>query len=72
MIGSALIVTTIVAIPFGVYSAIRKYSLLDNAGTFLSFLGFSMPIFWLGLILQLIFGLYLASWAEYASSTSQG
>src|SRR5215210_592039 len=53
LIGSALIVTTIIAIPFGVYSAIKKYSLLDNTGTFLSFLGFSMPIFWLS----------LASWA---------
>jgi peptide/nickel transport system permease protein len=63
LIGSALIVTTIIAIPFGVYSAIKKYSVLDNTGTFLSFLGFSMPIFWLGLILQLIFGLYLTSWA---------
>ena len=63
LIGSALIVTTIIAIPFGVYSAIKKYSLLDNTGTFLSFLGFSMPIFWLGLILQLVFGLYLTSWA---------
>jgi peptide/nickel transport system permease protein len=63
LVGSALIVTTIIAIPFGVYSAIKKYSLLDNAGTFLSFLGFSMPIFWLGLILQLVLGIYLASWA---------
>jgi peptide/nickel transport system permease protein len=63
LIGSALIVTTIIAIPFGVYSAIKKYSLLDNTGTFLSFLGFSMPIFWLGLILQLVLGIYLASWA---------
>ena len=63
LIGSALIVTTIIAIPFGVYSAIKKYSALDNAGTFFSFLGFSMPVFWLGLILQLVLGIYLASWA---------
>ncbi len=63
LMGSALIVTTIVAIPFGVYSAIKKYSPLDNAGTFFSFLGFSMPVFWLGLILQLVLGIYLASWA---------
>ena len=63
LVGSALVVTAVLAIPFGVYSAIRKYTLADNAGTFLSFLGFSMPIFWLGLILQLVFGIYLTAWA---------
>jgi peptide/nickel transport system permease protein len=63
LVGSALLVTTIIAIPFGVYSAINKYSVADNAGTFLSFLGFSMPIFWLGLILQLVLGIYLTEWA---------
>jgi peptide/nickel transport system permease protein len=63
LVGSALVVTAILAIPFGVYSAIKKYTLADNAGTFLSFLGFSMPIFWLGLILQLVFGIYLTAWA---------
>jgi peptide/nickel transport system permease protein len=63
LVGSALVVTAVLAIPFGVYSAIKKYTLVDNAGTFLSFLGFSMPIFWLGLILQLVFGIYLTAWA---------
>src|ERR671912_756231 len=50
-------------IPYGIYSAIKKYSALDNAGTFLSFVGYSMPTFWLGLILQLVLGVYLTSWA---------
>ncbi|CAA9446348.1 MAG: Oligopeptide transport system permease protein OppB [uncultured Rubrobacteraceae bacterium] len=63
LVGSALAVTAILAIPFGVYSAIKKYTLADNVGTFLSFLGFSMPIFWLGLLLQLVLGIYLAAWA---------
>ena len=63
LVGSALAVTAILAIPFGVYSAIKKYTMADNVGTFLSFLGFSMPIFWLGLLLQLVLGIYLAAWA---------
>ncbi len=63
LMGSSLIFTVVVAIPFGVYSAIKKYSALDNAGTFLSFVGYSMPSFWLGLILQLVLGVYLTSWA---------
>ena len=63
LMGTSLIFTVLIAIPFGVYSAIKKYSALDNAGTFLSFVGYSMPSFWLGLILQLVLGVYLTSWA---------
>ena len=63
LMGTSLIFTVVIAIPFGVYSAIKKYSALDNAGTFLSFVGYSMPSFWLGLILQLVLGVYLTSWA---------
>ena len=63
LMGASLIFTVIVARPFGIYSAIKKYSALDNAGTFLSFMGYSMPSFWLGLILQLVLGIYLADWA---------
>jgi peptide/nickel transport system permease protein len=63
LMGASLIFTVIVALPFGIYSAIKKYSALDNAGTFLSFMGYSMPSFWLGLILQLVLGIYLADWA---------
>jgi peptide/nickel transport system permease protein len=65
LMGTSLIVTVLIAIPFGIYSAIKKYSTLDNAGTFLSFVGYSMPTFWLGLILQLVLGVYLTSWAGY-------
>jgi len=65
LMGASLIVTVLIAIPFGIYSAIKKYSALDNAGTFLSFVGYSMPTFWLGLILQLVLGVYLTSWAGY-------
>ena len=63
LMGTSLILTVIVAIPFGIYSAIKKYGALDNVGTFLSFVGYSMPSFWLGLILQLVLGIYLTSWA---------
>jgi peptide/nickel transport system permease protein len=63
LMGVSLIFTVVIAVPFGIYSAIKKYSLVDNAGTFLSFLGYSMPSFWLGLILQLVLGIYLADWA---------
>ena len=62
LVGSALAIAIVIAIPFGIFSAIRKYSLVDKLGTFFSFFGFSMPIFWLALILQLVFAVYLAEW----------
>lgn len=76
LMGSALIMSVLIAVPFGIYSAVKKYSVLDNAGTFLSFVGFSMPVFWLALILQLVLGIYLTSWAGfrvfYVSGMSSG
>ena len=62
LIGTALGLAIIIAIPFGIFSAIKKYSLIDKLGTFFSFFGFSMPIFWLALILQLVFAVYLTGW----------
>ncbi len=63
LLGTALIVSALIAIPFGIYSAIKKYSMVDKVGTFFTFVGYSMPDFWLGLILQLVLGIYLANWA---------
>jgi len=49
----------IIAIPLGIFSAYKQYSLLDFLGTGASFLGIAMPVFWFGLILQLIFSVSL-------------
>jgi len=50
-----LIVALLIAVPIGVISAIRQYSLFDIAVTTFSFAGQAMPDFWLGLILIIIF-----------------
>ncbi|MGH2757904.1 MAG: ABC transporter permease [Actinomycetota bacterium] len=55
LIVAAQILSVMIAIGVGVYSAIRQYSLFDYSATTFSFLGFSMPVFWLALILQIIF-----------------
>ncbi|MGQ9626942.1 MAG: ABC transporter permease [Anaerolineae bacterium] len=47
-----------IGITVGVVSAIRQYSLVDRAAIILVLMGFSMPIFWLGIILQILFGVY--------------
>ena len=51
----AEIFAIILGVLIGVYSAIRQYSLFDYAATAPSFLGLSIPVFWLGLLLQLLF-----------------
>ncbi|GAB3260305.1 ABC transporter permease [Arthrobacter pigmenti] len=52
----------LVAIPIGVISARKQYSITDYSLTGISFLGYSIPIFWFALILQVIFtNLFLAT-----------
>ena len=59
LFGVGFLVTLMVAIPVGVYSAIKPYSFFDNLITTLSFAGQSVPVYWLGLLLILIFYLTL-------------
>ena len=51
----AELLTLLLAICIGVYSAIRQYSSFDYMSTGLSFLGLALPTFWLALILQIVF-----------------
>lgn len=55
----SLILTLIIAIPAGIFSACRQNSLWDHALTILVFLGFAMPSFWLALLLISFFGIDL-------------
>jgi peptide/nickel transport system permease protein len=56
---TAFIFAALIAIPLGIYSAVHQYSPFDYFGTGCSFLGIAMPVFWFGLILQLIFSVKL-------------
>jgi peptide/nickel transport system permease protein len=55
LMGTAWAVTLLLAIPIGIYSALRQYSKFDHAVTAFTFIGQSIPTFWFGLILILIF-----------------
>ncbi len=55
LMGAAFLLTMLIAIPLGVISAIKQYSLFDHGATLFSFLGFSVPIFWLGLLAIILF-----------------
>jgi peptide/nickel transport system permease protein len=49
----------LVAMPLGIISAVRRNSLFDKTTTVVVFLGFSIPSFWLGLLLMILFGVQL-------------
>lgn len=56
---TALVLSIGLAIPAGIISAARRYSFTDHLVTFASFFGISMPVFWYGLILILVFSINL-------------
>ena len=55
----ALILALVIAVPLGIYSAVRQYSLPDYVLTFLSFVAFSTPVFWLGPMVLWLFAIWL-------------
>jgi peptide/nickel transport system permease protein len=55
----AVLMACTVGVPAGILSAVRQYKLDDRVVMVLVLMGFSLPIFWLGIILQIIFGLKL-------------
>lgn len=59
LVGISLLLTLIIAVPLAVYSAMRQYSLFDHATTTVAFIGYSIPAFWLGLLLILFFSVQL-------------
>jgi peptide/nickel transport system permease protein len=59
VIGSAQILAILVALPVGVLAATRPYSLFDQIANTLAFVGFSLPTFFTGLLLILVFSVQL-------------
>src|SRR6185295_9473229 len=51
----SLLVTYVIAIPIGVYSAVRQYSIPDYVATFFGFIGLSVPPFLLALVAMMFF-----------------
>ncbi|MEK6712372.1 MAG: ABC transporter permease [Nitrospinota bacterium] len=55
----ALLLSVVLALPVGVLSAVRRGSVYDQGGMVFALVGQAMPVFWLGLMLILIFGVDL-------------
>ena len=69
----AMVLALAVALPVGIISAVRRNSAIDHAATATVFLGQSMPVFWTGIMLILLFGvrwrlLPVSGWATWASA----
>ncbi|MGB9634104.1 MAG: ABC transporter permease [Chloroflexaceae bacterium] len=64
VVGVAYLVSILIAIPIGIISAVRPYSLFDNLATTFAFIGFSVPTFFTGLLLILIFSVRL-NWLPF-------
>jgi peptide/nickel transport system permease protein len=68
LMGVAIVMSVALALLAGLVSALRRYSLIDNVITAISFAGLAMPVFWVGLMLQLLFAVQLG-WLPAADMT---
>lgn len=59
IIGLSQLLALAIALPVGVYSATRPYSVFDQIANTLAFIGFSLPTFFTGILFILIFSIYL-------------
>jgi peptide/nickel transport system permease protein len=59
VIGSSQLLALLIALPVGIYAATRPYSLFDQIANTLTFIGFSLPTFFTGLLLILVFSIQL-------------
>ncbi len=71
LMGSSFLLAAVLALAVGVLSAVRRYSAWDHLATGVSFVGIAMPVFWLALILQLVFGVWLG-WLPVAGTRTVG
>jgi len=68
VIGASQLVALLVALPVGIYAATRPYSIFDQIANTLAFVGFSLPTFFTGLLLILLFSIHL-DWLPFVYRT---
>ena len=69
VVGSAYLIAVLIAVPIGIVSAVKQYTVFDHTATFGSFVGFSVPSFFTGLLLMLIFAINLGWFPIVYNST---
>ncbi len=71
LMASSFVLAAFAALLLGVGSALHQYSIGDFLATGVSFLGIAMPVFWLGLILQMVFAVRLG-WLPVSGTHTVG
>ncbi|OKP74643.1 diguanylate cyclase [Paenibacillus helianthi] len=71
LMGAAWLVSLIIAIPWGIYNSTKVYGLSDQSASFISYIGFAMPTFWFGILLQQWFSLKL-DWFPLSDMHTRG
>lgn len=66
------IISVIIGIPLGILSAVKQYSIMDISGTVFALILASVPAFWLGLMLIMVFSLILGWMPALGSNTVKG
>lgn len=69
VLGSAYALAILVAMPVGILSAVKPYSLFDQIATTFAFIGYSLPTFFTGLLAILLFSIYL-DWLPFIYSST--
>lgn len=69
VVGSAYVLGVVLAVPIGIYSAYRQYSWFDQLGTFIAMVGYSVPTFFTGVLMIVIFSIEL-KWFPSIYNTS--
>ena len=69
VLGISFILGIVIAIPVGVISAYKQYSLFDQIGTFVSMVGYSVPTFFLGLLMIILFSVKLGWLPSFYDTT---
>lgn len=69
VVGVAYVVAVLIALPVGIYSAYRQYSVFDQAGTFITMVGFAIPPFFSGVLAIVIFSVQLGWFPSIYNTT---
>jgi len=71
VVGMSYVVGVAIALPIGIYSAYRQYSVFDQVGTFVSMVGYSVPPFFSGVLVIVIFSVNLGWFPSIYNTTLQ-
>lgn len=71
VVGLSYLVGFLIAIPIGILSAYKQYSIFDQVGTFISMVGYSIPTFFTGVVLIVVFSVHLGWFPSIYDTTHQ-